>query len=330
MISVIVPVYNVKPYLEKCLDSILRQTYRDSEILIVDDGSTDGSQDICDDFEKKDNRVKVFHTENRGLSCARNLGLQHAKGDWIGFVDSDDWIEPDMYECLIRSAIDNCADISCCGYDREYSDRSASHFLTNEERCYEGDEMIASVMEGSTFGHYAWNKVYKRELFSDDCKFPPGMLFEDIATIWKLIVKCHRVVCVPNTLYHYLIRKDSIGNTKTMKNLADRWTAFKERFDKMASKSDELQRICTKRCLETIGYTWRWLYVTEKKDRVCYEERLREMRAFAKANRGMMRSCSMAARISVLCAIYSNPVSVFGCYWLNQIFRRAKGLDRMT
>ncbi len=330
MISVIVPVYNVKPYLKKCLDSILRQSYRDLEILVIDDGSTDGSQDICDDFGKTDERIRVFHTENRGLSCARNLGLEHAKGDWIGFIDSDDWIEPDMFERLIQSASDHCADISCCGYDREYIDRSEPHLLTSEERCYEDNEMIAAAMEGSVFGHYAWNKIYKRELFSEDCKFPPSMLFEDIATVWKLIVKCRRVVCIPDKLYHYLIRKDSLGNTKTMKNLADRWIAFKERYEKMVPESDKLRQICTKECLETIGYTWRWLNVTEKKDRVCYEGCLREMRAFAKANRSMIRSCSIATRISLFCAIYSNPISVFGCYWLNQVFRRARGLDRMT
>ena len=98
MLSIIVPVYNVEPYLRKCLDSIVNQTYRDLEILVIDDGSTDGSGKICDEY-KRDERVKVFHMKNRGLSCARNLGLDEAQGEWIGFVDSDDWIEPDMYEC---------------------------------------------------------------------------------------------------------------------------------------------------------------------------------------------------------------------------------------
>lgn len=92
MISIIVPVYNVEPYLRKCLDSILDQTYRDLEILIIDDGSTDGSGAICDEYAGKDDRIKVFHTENKGLSAARNLGLDNATADWIGFVDSDDWI----------------------------------------------------------------------------------------------------------------------------------------------------------------------------------------------------------------------------------------------
>ena len=114
MISVIVPVYNVEPYLRKCLDSILAQTYRNLEILVIDDGSTDGSGRICDEYAGRDERIKVFHTENHGLSCARNLGLDNANGEWIGFVDSDDWIEPDMYEVLLPWAGKTAtADVEC-------------------------------------------------------------------------------------------------------------------------------------------------------------------------------------------------------------------------
>ena len=131
MISVIVPVYNVKPYLRKCLDSIINQSYRDLEILIIDDGSTDGSGDICDEY-RKDDRIKVFHTENRGLSAARNLGLDSASGDWIGFVDSDDWIEPDMYEVLIRKGEETGADVVECGSLFEYPTTRPSKVLSQK------------------------------------------------------------------------------------------------------------------------------------------------------------------------------------------------------
>lgn len=123
MISIIVPVYNVEKYVRKCLDSVVNQAYKDLEILIVDDGSTDGSGKICDEY-KKDDRVKVFHTENRGLSAARNYGIDRAHGEWIGFVDSDDWIEPDMYEVLLKSALETDADIVECGVYTEYSNKA--------------------------------------------------------------------------------------------------------------------------------------------------------------------------------------------------------------
>jgi glycosyltransferase involved in cell wall biosynthesis len=143
MISVIVPVYNVKPYLRKCLDSIINQTYRDLEILIIDDGSTDGSGDICDEY-RKDDRIKVFHTENRGLSAARNLGLDNTTGNWIGFIDSDDWIEPDMYEVLLRKAEETRADIIECGCYADYTTTSYEHSAIQRTVC--GIDAVAGVI----------------------------------------------------------------------------------------------------------------------------------------------------------------------------------------
>jgi len=119
MISVIVPVYKVEQYLRQCIESILNQTYQDLEILLIDDGSPDRCGIICEEYAKKDPRIKVFHTENHGLSAARNVGLQIAKGEYIGFVDSDDWIEPDMYEILLRRLEETDTDISVCEIWRE-------------------------------------------------------------------------------------------------------------------------------------------------------------------------------------------------------------------
>lgn len=115
LISIIVPVYNVEPYVSKCLESILRQTYQNIEIIIIDDGSTDGGSDICDAYAHKDKRIKVIHQSNEGVSGARNVGLRIAKGEFIGFVDSDDWIEADMYEYLLQNIQQQDADIAICG-----------------------------------------------------------------------------------------------------------------------------------------------------------------------------------------------------------------------
>ena len=116
LISVIVPVYNVEPFLDRCMQSILRQTYRNLEIILVDDGSTDASAQLCDDYARKDGRVKVLHKTNGGLSDARNAGLELASGAYIGYVDSDDWIEPDMYEQMHRACVENNARIAVCRY----------------------------------------------------------------------------------------------------------------------------------------------------------------------------------------------------------------------
>ena len=324
MISVIIPVYNVEPYLRKCLDSVINQTYRDLEILVIDDGSTDECGRICDEYEKKDERIHVFHTENRGLSCARNLGLDNARGEWIGFVDSDDWIEPDMYEVLLKKALETGADISCCGSYLQYADREIPKPITCSQKCVEGIGLTPAAMKDVVFGRSVWNKLYKMELF-DNCRFPDGMLFEDIATVWKLIIRCQRVACIYEVLYHHTVRKDSISNTKSAKNLTDRWIAFKERYDVMASRNDELNLICTRNCLDTIGYTWRWLYIVKDMD----EEIIEEMRSFAKAHIDFSKCCSGATRIALLCAVHSNLITTFSCYYLNKSYRCLRGLEQM-
>ena len=118
LISIIIPAYNVEKYISKCLESIIKQTYSNIEIILVDDGSTDKTSEICDEYEKKDDRIKVIHTENRGVSEARNKGLENVKGNWITFVDSDDWIEEDFCEVLLKKIKDYDADIALCGYKR--------------------------------------------------------------------------------------------------------------------------------------------------------------------------------------------------------------------
>ena len=170
MISVIVPVYNVEPYLRKCLDSIVNQTYRDLEILVIDDGSTDWCGKICDEYAGKDGRIRVFHTENRGLSCARNLGLDNARGEWIGFVDSDDWIETDMYEVLLKRAEETEADIVECGVLEEHPNRTGKR----QEYLVTGTEAVIMLIHRE-LSNAVWNKLWKKSCF-DKIRFPEGRI----------------------------------------------------------------------------------------------------------------------------------------------------------
>lgn len=323
LVSVIIPIFRVEPYLNKCVTSLLNQTYDNLEIILIDDGSPDVCGQICDNYALIDNRVRVIHQRNKGLSDARNSGLDSSTGSYIIFVDGDDWIEPNTVECLLQSCINHDADASCCGHYKEFVERTTVHPVVAVKKIYEGDEIVAPAMRG-LFAHYAWGKLWKRDLF-DDCRFPSGMQFEDIATTWKLFLRCHRVVCIPDVFFHYTYRKGSIGNTKNMKNLSDRWIAFKERYDVMAGRSEELSRICTMGCLQTIGYTWRWLYIVMDRD----EEKLNEMQMFLKSNREAISSCTLPTRISLFCALHSNLVTIAGCYRINQIYRKLRGLDQM-
>lgn len=179
-------------------------------------------------------------------------------------------------------------------------------------------------MKGNVFEDNSWNKLWKKDLLND-FRFPVGMIFEDIATTWKLLLKCKRVVTVPDILIHHVVRKNSLGNTKTMKNLADRWIAFKERYDAMSGRNEELRQICTKGCLNTIGYTWRWLFIIEDRD----EEKLQEMREFLRNNWSSVSYCSIQTRISLFCALYSNRFTNASCFYLNQIYRRFNRFEGM-
>ena len=157
MISVIVPVYKVEPYLRQCVDSILDQSYEDLEVLLIDDGSPDNCSEICEEYARLDDRVKTFHTENRGLSSARNYGLQQAKGEFVGFVDSDDWIEPDMFMNLLQRMEEAGADFCVCGYWEENGASKDIHQF--DEASYTTSEALNALL-AERINNNVWNNSY--------------------------------------------------------------------------------------------------------------------------------------------------------------------------
>ncbi|MCL2024064.1 MAG: glycosyltransferase [Oscillospiraceae bacterium] len=207
LISVIVPVYNVESYLGKCLDSIVEQSYQNLQIILVDDGATDSSGQICDEYAARDGRIQVIHKPNGGLSSARNAGLDSARGQFIAFVDSDDFIARDMYEQLHRAAVENNADIAVCAYyhynEKQGSIREIPHKLDapfNKSL----DEDSAAL----TLAPYAWNKLYRRESFPN-FYFPESLVYEDIATVYPLMSRAKKITIVDKPLYYYLISREN-------------------------------------------------------------------------------------------------------------------------
>lgn len=316
MISVIVPVYNVEPYLRKCLDSVVYQTYRDLEILIIDDGSTDGSGRICDEY-RNDERVKVFHTENRGLSAARNLGLENAAGDWIGFVDSDDWIEPDMYEVLIKRALETGADVVECGYIIEYVTKQKKCSVT--QKIIPSAESVSALINGKIQTR-VWNKIYRGKLFSGT-RFPDSRCFEDIATTHKLVHNSIVTGC-SGFYYHYTQRDSSISQNHDSQNLIDYWLAYKQRYDETKDiVDDEAKQVLLKQCASAISRTWVWYL---KSDR--FPKYIDEMSTFAKENYPAfgVKGWPIYLRICVFLARYNNAISYATAYCLNQLYRHNK------
>ena len=214
-VSVIIPVFNTSKFLKKCVNSVLKQTYKNLEVFLIDDGSTDNSGILCDDFAKTDKRVVTIHKQNGGLSPARNVGLGIATGEFIAFVDSDDFIEPTMIEVLLNNIIKAGSDISICSFAMEtetgkpYADTPP---LKNET--YSKFEALALLNETRQDRFtVAWNKLYKKELF-DGLRYPENKIHEDQWTIHKLFFKTSKVSAIEDVLYHYVVHEGSIMQAK--------------------------------------------------------------------------------------------------------------------
>ncbi|WP_051145378.1 glycosyltransferase [Butyrivibrio fibrisolvens] len=230
-ISVIVPVYNVEKYVIKCVDSIINQTYKNLEIILVDDGSTDTSGEICDEYQKKDDRIKVFHTENRGLSCARNYGIKQATGEYIAFLDSDDYVYGSYIEDLYGLCKECGADIAQCDFIFVLEDSAMlKEQIYNKVEIITGKEAVIRCCKQPNAVKYnvAWNKLYKKKLF-DDLQYPEGRIHEDEFTSYKLFFKADKVAVTSKYLHCYVQRKDSITDKKFDLKKLDRIDAYEER-----------------------------------------------------------------------------------------------------
>ena len=208
LISLIVPVYNVKDYLKTCLQSILEQTYKNLEIILVDDGSVDGASGICDEYARMDQRIKTIHLPHSGVSAARNAGLAAATGELLGFVDSDDWIDHDMYQYLYALMQEHDADVSACTYLLEQEGRP-SKIINNTGKLYvfSRKEIIRALVKNDLVKNYLWAKLFKRKLF-DRLSFPVGRVYEDVAVLYKVFYSSQKVVLSCVSKYHYMIHKN--------------------------------------------------------------------------------------------------------------------------
>ena len=214
LISIIVPVYNVISYLPQCIDSLLEQTYKNIEVILVDDGSTDGSECLCDQYAEKDNRVKVIHQKNQGLGPARNTGIRTAKGSWLGFVDSDDHPEKEMFAQLLQSALQANAQIAVCGYYEDYPDFSRSCPAKKIAPVLSAEETFCEAIAEDSFESFMWNKLFQKELW-EKIRFPDSKQpYEDIAVFYRILNGVTTVAYISSALYHYRQRQESLTHGK--------------------------------------------------------------------------------------------------------------------
>ena len=256
-ISVIVPVYNVEQYLERCVDSIINQTYKNLEIILVNDGSTDNSGQICDELAKKDSRIRVIHKKNGGLSDARNVGINEAKSDLIGFIDSDDYIDEDMYEVLMNNLKDANADLSMCGHYDVYNNVPEEQVADKKIWELSSKDAIKMVMGAKILSVTAVNKLYKKSLFSD-LKFEIGKIAEDAFIMIKLLDKCNVVVATNEKKYYYVHRENSITTQKFSTKFLNVIEAYEQNRKIILEKYPELQDVAQMRM------NWAYFYVLDR------------------------------------------------------------------
>lgn len=209
-VSIVLPVYNVQDYLEKCVDSIRKQTYKDLEIILVNDGSTDNSGRICDELAKQDSRIRVIHQANGGVSVARNTGVKHATAEWLTFIDSDDYVTSDYIKYLLDLATEHQADISIGAYTYIIDSREKNR-ATGEVAVMTKERALERMLLDDGFDMGPWGKMYRTSLF-EGIEYPVGKIYEDSATTYKLIDQATRVVYGSKSIYYYIHHATSIVN----------------------------------------------------------------------------------------------------------------------
>ena len=325
MISVIVPVYKVEEYLRQCVDSIINQTYQDLDIILIDDGSPDKCGEICDEYAKKDDRIKVFHTENRGISAARNLGIDVARGEYIGFVDSDDWIEPDMYEILFRKAKENNADMSMCGVWYE-STTSTISFI--QDGLYNGEDNLVALIERVINPHVC-NKLFCKTVF-DYIRFPDNHYFEDMAIIHHIMSAVSTTILIGIPKYHYRQRKDSIVKNHSAKYLLDYAHSYVEQFYFFKNNEVQLFESMEEQILKIaalgVSRVWRWWHKCSCDEKRSNKQEIIELQSFTKKNFRLFgyREWPLYLRVSTFFMHYTSKTTFAIMYHLNQIYRRIR------
>lgn len=225
VISIVVPVYKVEAYLHRCVDSILAQSFTDFELILVDDGSPDNCGKMCDEYAEKDSRIRVIHQENGGLSAARNSGIDIAQGEWITFIDSDDWIHPDYLRVLFEAVKKYGADVAAGRYESVRDGDAVSNETIAPDMGLENVEDF--WVSNRTNATVAWGKLYKRAFFSE-LRYPVGKYHEDEYVTYKILFTCEKLAVVDAPIYRYFYNDSSISRMNYIKRLPDILEAFRQ------------------------------------------------------------------------------------------------------
>ena len=308
LVTIILPVYNVAKWLDTCMQSIVKQTYANLQIILIDDGSTDESPAICEHWAAEDSRINVVHQQNAGLSAARNTGLQLRKGEYVCFVDSDDYVEPDYVERMLDTALTEQADMVVCNIRKEDEDGNPvkEPDPAFEAKTFTYRQYMADALQSNWKHTVAWNKLYRSSIW-DDFGYPVGKIHEDEFVIAQIIARCSRIVCIDDALYHYIQRGGSIMTKKySIRNL-DRIEALCERFRFLKSHGFE-------NCLPTTIDNILWTFIIAQPQLRDDPPAWRRLQSLSAQSRTLCRAClaqpmSTAKRAKILFAALFSPLT---------------------
>lgn len=311
LISVVVPIYNVEQYLRKCIDSILNQTYKNIEIILIDDGSLDSCPKICDEYIDKDSRIRVFHKKNGGLSDARNYGIERAKGKYITFIDSDDYIETDYIEYLIELINKFNVKISACGHNICFA-RKIIKKSSHATKKISKEEALEDILYDKEIDICSWGKLYDIELFNG-IRFPKGKIFEDTATTYLLLDKCDFIAVGDSCKYNYVMRDNSITTKKFNIKKMQLIEMTEIMCDYLSNKYPNLTNACNRRLMWAYLSTYTKIVYTNKNE---YKKEKKIIKNYIIRNRkNCLKDNKLSRRDNVSLIIYPLGDFFFKLSW---------------
>lgn len=325
-ISVIVPVYNVELYLRRCLDSIISQSYENLEIILVDDGSLDNCGAICDEYAAKDRRIRAIHKINGGVASARNIGLAVATGDWVGWVDSDDWIEPEMFEVMLKSAENYDADIVICSRVESYPDYSL-HVDWQQLGLLNKKQAIALLVEDNLLQSYLWDKLWKRKLFHD-ITIPQLKVFEDMAVMYRLFMRAERIVCLPDKFYHYEHHEAGLTAELSLESKINFFQVNRERFENLEQDFPQFIEGSSQVLARAAIRIWTTYYDASIEERTMHSADIDKIAKFNQERCKVMienAQLGLAGRLVLRLTLYAHPWAFVLARWVNRLYEKKHG-----
>lgn len=311
LISVVVPIYKVEDFLEKCVESLINQTYKNIEIILVDDGSPDNCPKMCDEFSKKDKRIRVIHKKNGGLSDARNKGIDIAKGKYITFIDSDDYVSVDYIEYLYKVLTKYNAKISTCGHYICF-DKKTVEKTSDETKKVAKMDAFKDILYDREIDICAWGKLYELDLFKD-IRYPKGKIFEDTATTYKLFDLCEYIAVGKECKYYYIMRDNSITNKNFNPNKMDLIYQTEEMCKYLNANYEGLKEACNRRLMWAYLSTYTKIVYTDKNDFIKEKKLIKD---YISANREeVLKDKNIQKRERISLIIYKFGDSMFKMSW---------------